>query len=130
MEFRMDGLNKRLDELEKELPSAIDKFAGMAAEELLGEVKANTPVDSGRLRESWERAPVVDGKTEVGNPTEYVASVEYGHRQQVGRYVPALGKRLKKPFVPGSKMLQRSISAFNDDFEEIAEAIMEELIER
>lgn len=39
------------------------------------------------------------------NPVKYASYVEYGHRQEVGRFVPALGKRLKKPFVEGQYML-------------------------
>ena len=31
--------------------------------------------------------------------------VEFGHRQQPGRYVPALGKRLRESWVPGRYML-------------------------
>lgn len=39
------------------------------------------------------------------NPVKYASYVEYGHRQEPGRFVPALGKRLKKSFVPGQYML-------------------------
>ena len=42
---------------------------------------------------------------EVINPVEYAAYVEYGHRQSVGRFVPALGKRLKAGWVEGKFML-------------------------
>jgi hypothetical protein len=35
--------------------------------------------------------------------------VEYGHRQRPGRYVPALGKRLKASWVKGRFMLTISI---------------------
>lgn len=44
-------------------------------------------------------------KIEVTNPTEYASYVEYGHRQKPGRYVPALGKSLKKAWVPGTFMM-------------------------
>ena len=130
MQFDMGGLERKLAELEKQTPGTVDKFVAMAGEELVGEVKMNTPVDTGRLRESWQRSPVVDGRTEVGNPTAYAAHVEYGHRQQVGRFVPAIGKRLKRPFVPGRKMLHRSMDTFQSEFQDIAEAAMEELMEK
>ena len=32
---------------------------------------------------------------------EYAEHYEYGHRQEAGRFVPAIGKRLKKSFVKG-----------------------------
>lgn len=33
-------------------------------------------------------------RANVGSPTPYAPYVEYGHSQEVGRFVPALGKRL------------------------------------
>ena len=42
---------------------------------------------------------------EIINPVEYASYVEYGHRQTPGRYVPAIGKRLKKSWVKGKFML-------------------------
>lgn len=42
---------------------------------------------------------------EVVNPVKYASYVEYGHRQKPGRYVPALGKRLKSGWVEGKFML-------------------------
>lgn len=39
------------------------------------------------------------------NPVKYADYVEFGHRQEPGRFVPAIGKRLKKGFVPGQYML-------------------------
>ena len=44
----------------------------------------------------------------VHNNTYYAYYVEYGHRQHVGQFVPVLGKRLKRPWVPGQFMLRRS----------------------
>jgi len=44
-------------------------------------------------------------RLEIINPVEYASYVEYGHRQTPGRYVPALGKSLKKSFVKGRHML-------------------------
>lgn len=54
----------------------------------------------------------------VFNPVEYAPYVEYGHVQEVGRFVPMLGKEdehgvrtgatLKKPFVKGQHMAENS----------------------
>lgn len=41
----------------------------------------------------------------IENPVKYASYVEYGHRQEPGRYVPALGKRLKESWVEGKYML-------------------------
>ena len=39
----------------------------------------------------------------------YAVYVEFGHRQTPGRYVPALGKRLKKSWVTGRFMLTKAM---------------------
>lgn len=39
------------------------------------------------------------------NPVSYASYVEYGHIQEPGRYVPQIGKRLKKSWVEGQFML-------------------------
>lgn len=41
----------------------------------------------------------------VKNPVEYASYVEFGHRQEPGRFVPTLGKRLKAAWVTGQFML-------------------------
>ncbi len=46
---------------------------------------------------------------EIYNPVEYASYVEYGHAQEPGRYVPAIGKRLKAGWVPGVHMCATSI---------------------
>lgn len=67
----------------------------------------------GTLRKSWTLAPI--SKTgcitsiEVINPVEYASYVEYGHVQTPGRFVPAIGKKLKKGFVQGKFMLKKSV---------------------
>ena len=45
---------------------------------------------------------------EIINPVHYASYVEYGHRQTPGRFVPAIGKRLKKGWVEGRFMLTKS----------------------
>lgn len=43
----------------------------------------------------------------VGNSVEYAPYVEYGHRQRPGRFVGAIGKRLKRSFARGQGMLEK-----------------------
>jgi hypothetical protein len=78
----------------------------------------------GTLRRGWTGGKKVDAKTfanslavtksgdmytiEIINPIEYAVYVEHGHRQTPGRYVPAIGKRLKNSFVEGKHMLKIS----------------------
>jgi len=42
------------------------------------------------------------------NPVHYASYINYGHRQKPGRYVPALGKKLVKAWVPGNHMVEIS----------------------
>lgn len=63
---------------------------------------------------------------EVKNPVEYASYVEFGHRQQKGRYVPALGVKLKKGYVKGNFMLTMS----EQEIERTAPAILEKKIEK
>lgn len=39
----------------------------------------------------------------------YAPHVEYGHRQNVGQYVPAIGKRLVRAYIPGQHFLQNNV---------------------
>lgn len=95
----------------------------------------NTPVKSGVLRSGWSAIVAHDASPKVGffrriinalahkkgktweagygNSVSYGLYVNDGHRQQVGRYVPAIGKRLVKPYVPGVHMLEKGIDAAN-----------------
>lgn len=63
---------------------------------------------------------------EVKNPIEYASYVEYGHRQEVGKYVPALGKQLKQGWVSGKFMLTTS----EDELKSIAPAVLESKIKK
>jgi hypothetical protein len=44
----------------------------------------------------------------ITNPVHYASYVENGHRQQPGRFVPAIGKRLKKSWVEGKFWMAQS----------------------
>ena len=70
---------------------------------LLTDVKELTPVDRGHLRRNWfttkARRSGKHYRAEIYNNIEYAPYVENGHRQEVGRYVPAIGKRLVRSFV-------------------------------
>lgn len=59
---------------------------------------------------------------DITNPVEYASYVEYGHRQTPGRYVPALGKELKKGWAPGHFMLTISETELNSMKERILQA--------
>ena len=78
--------------------------------------KVKSPADTGVLRQSWvHEGPTVNGNTIDGvlyntavadNGAPYPLYVNYGHRQEPGRFVPAIGKKLVKDFVPGKFFLE------------------------
>ena len=95
--------------------------------EIIGNIAADyaaglAPVDTGRLRNSITSEVAMDEKAVyVGTNVEYAASVEFGHHQQVGRYVPKLGKRLVREFVPGKPFLAPAIENHLDEYKNILE---------
>lgn len=110
-----------LEELERRLGEAVlaDRVKALSEEILLeigerlkGLTKEKTPVDTGDLRGNWYLSGITwHGDTvelELYNNTEYAPFVEYGHAQEVGRYVPAIGKRLVVPLSPGFFMMTQS----------------------
>lgn len=65
----------------------------------------------------------------VENPVKYASYVEYGHRQEPGRYVPALGKRLKASWVEGKYMLTISEKELESQIPGLIERKMKKFIE-
>lgn len=79
-------------------------------------------VNSIRVEDNGGTVLVIAGGSYSGKDVPYAAAVEYGHRQQVGRFVPGYwvgnkfkydkkagtGMVLKKPFVKGSHYMERA----------------------
>lgn len=113
--IKIDGMEESLKIL-REIGEVYDeevlKEANDIGLDFRDDVRANTPVDTGDLRRSTNfdgtKKTGTSFNIEVYNNTEYVDHLEYGHRQEVGRYVPAIGKRLKKPFVKGYYMFRNA----------------------
>lgn len=121
----LDAVLSRLENPEE----ALNKACAQTGELLAGRAKNLTPVDTGQLRSGWKRSRPENGRVTVYNNTEYAGHVEWGHRQETGKYIPAIGKRLKKPFVEGRHMLRDAVAEseeyLEDDIAEILEAMLE-----
>ena len=93
------------------------------AARLLRKVILRTPTDTGQLKNSWKVEKVTkEGttyKVTIINSMNYAAYVEFGHRQEVGRFVPAIKKRLVKPWVKGKFMLTISEHELEGQMENI-----------
>lgn len=141
-------LKNKLEEIQQGRNKILDAIAKELADRLSRKVKKRTPVSEtiavykrnsknhkrgdtytkkgGTLRRGWTVGkPRLLGnycEISVSNDVFYVSYVENGHRQQIGRYVPAIGKRLKRGWVPGKKMLRLSVDELQKDSQKIIEA--------
>lgn len=122
----MTTMNINIDDFRKfisaegslRLDNALHGATMQIANEWMAKAAARTPVVSSQMRMNWH----VEDKGQSGDTHEarvynsavgekgapYPIYVEFGHRQQVGRFVPKLGKRLVKPWVNGQFMLTNS----------------------
>ena len=81
------------------------------------------PVDTGTLRDSITHAYNDDSNHEVillvGTNVYYAPYVELGHKQQPGRFVPKIGKRLVKSWVNGKPFLRPAFENHRDEIEQV-----------
>lgn len=109
------GLDKLLSKLNRASAASdsgriYEKPLNYLGNKALRYAKENTNVISGRLRREWAFEIHPESKeVTLYNNVEYARLVNDGHRQTPGRYVPALGKRLKAETVPGQHMLEKAI---------------------
>jgi len=129
----MAGLNlgimvKGVQELAAKLEP--DKMLNMPLKKLLGEAgrlverqaKIDVPVDTGRLRASITHEVSSEALplwARVGTKVEYASFVELGHKQEVGRYVHAIRRRLVRPFVPGKPFLHPAFEKMKDKIDSL-----------
>lgn len=143
-------------EVMKATNEAMKKAARMIGGSVVGHAAEGCPVDTGLLRNSLTYAiggepakisryasddgsesgkytgqaqqDVEDQVTvHVGTNVEYAAYVELGHHQQPGRYVPAIGKRLKKDYVPGIAFLRPAMENHREEIKQIIAVCLSEL---
>lgn len=80
--------------------------------------KLKCPKRTSRLSNSISHR--VNGKTmEVGTNVEYAPYVEFGHHQEPGRYVPAIGKRLVRDFVPGTPYIAPALEDHIGEYKDV-----------
>lgn len=124
---------KNVKKLKENYDKAIDDSLSELGGRLLNKVIRKTPVGKsikdkinnkiqtvytgGNLRRSWYISKVIktDDKRFITlyNVARYAIYVEYGHRQTPGRFVPAIGKKLKASWVKGRFMMTNSVTEIN-----------------
>ena len=92
--------------------------------------KEITTYTGGTLRRNWKISKIIkDGDNHyliIYNNIYYASYVEFGHRQQPGRFVPVLGKRLKAGYVKGHYMMTNSAR----EIEKVATRLAEKNMKR
>ena len=90
MTVRVFGLESSLRELNQDQVAAIDKETRTRTLAAFGDVKRNTPVDTGQARNSWSYSRESDNmqgmlsldRYEVTNVTDYIELLNMGSSQQ------------------------------------------------
>lgn len=101
------GLDAALEELQAFTVSTV---ITRTINEMVEDLKGNTPRVTGSLINSL-RQEVSETEGTIGYTAEHAPHVEYGHRQEPGRFVPKLGKRLKASYVEGQHFLSEEVTA-------------------
>lgn len=117
-EFKLinDNTKEILKATDEAIYNALDIIGNKAADYAAG----LAPVQTGNLKNSMTSEVVQNEKAVyVGTDVEYAPYVEFGHHQEVGRYVPAIGKRLVRSFVPGTPFLKPAIMNHLDEYKNI-----------
>ena len=115
------GFTSHREECLAALNSAVSRALEICGGKAETYAKQLCPSDTGRLRNSISHAQQ-DKKTEViGTNMTYAPFVELGHHQEPGRYVPAIGKRLKRDWVPPKPFLRPAAEEHSEEYRAIFE---------
>lgn len=111
------------DTIKKATDDAIYNALKIIGDKAADYAAALAPVDTSNLKNSMDSEVDISEKAVyVGTAVEYAPFVEFGHHQQVGRYVPAIGKRLVREFVPAQPFLKPAIQNHLDEYKHILES--------
>ena len=117
-----------------QLKNEVKKSVKNVGETYKRNAEANTPVKTGDLRRSWQLiGPIFSGtdiSIELRNGKNYASFVENGHRQTPGRYVPAIGKKLKASWVPGQHFLQKATKQTSNQIPQLITPVMDNILRR
>ena len=120
-EFKLTNDNTKaiLKATDEAIYNALDIIGNKAADYAAG----LAPVATGNLKNSMTSEVSQQEKAVyVGTAVEYAPFVEFGHHQEKGRYVPAIGKRLVREFVPAKPFLKPAIQNHLDEYKHILES--------
>ena len=117
-EIKVDNTKEIIKATDEAIYNALEIIGNKAADYAAG----LAPVETSNLKQSLTSEVSMEEKAVyVGSDVEYAPFVEFGHHQQVGRYVPAIGKRLVREFVPAKPYLKPAIENHLDEYKHILE---------
>lgn len=116
----MDDWIKKLEKMREDFPKQTETFLKKKANEVIRETKRLTPVDTGILRNAWQRENNGKFKQVVFNVTSYANHIEWGHRIVRGKKTVG--------FVKGRYMLHKGISRVKVTFYKDLEIVYKNLI--
>jgi HK97 gp10 family phage protein len=117
-EIKTDNTDAILKATDKAIYDALEIIGNKAADYAAG----LAPVQTGNLKNSMTSEVSQQEKAVyIGTAVEYAPYVEFGHHQEVGRYVPAIGARLVREFVPAQPFLKPAIQNHLDEYKNILE---------
>ena len=106
-------------EIKDSIKRALEICGGMAERHAVQNIHKNRSIRTSTLVNSITHQKVDDYTMAVGTDVKYAPYVELGHHQEPGRYVPAIGKRLKASFVPAKPFLRPAIENHEDTYRNV-----------
>ena len=116
----MDDWIKKLEKMREDFPKQTETFLRKKANEVIKETKRLTPVDTGTLRNAWQRENNGKFKQVVFNVTSYANHIEWGHRIVRGKKTVG--------FVKGRYMLHKGVNRVKGTFYKDLEIVYKNLI--
>ena len=120
--FGFGNFIKKIAQKKIDIDNAIDETLQEGAIEGTAEIQSRTSVVTGNLRRSATSGEIkVVEKVhsiKVGydsNQAPYADAYENGHKQTQGKYIPAIGKKLKQSYVPGKHVVRDSLTIVRAD---------------
>ena len=131
LESNMDAVMEALGEQLGQAMIAIGMAAESNAKVEITKAVYDTPekgyIRTGRLRNSITYGvDTSEPAVYIGSNVEYAPWVELGHTQKVGRYVPAIGKKLVNEHVPGKPFLKPAVEKYAVEYQDLLKQAMSE----
>lgn len=116
------------EEVKAEMKKAIEKALNKVGAKARQYSKDRyCPVKTGKLKNSIHyRYSVENGQAmvELYSDCDYAPYVEMGHHQEPGRYVPAIGKRLVRDWVPPKPFMRPAIERHTSEYKRMMKSVL------